>query len=97
MAFSSQAANRTLDRIEVKLGDQENVITVHLNIPVRYVSHVVSESGSEVDLQFQVIQTRDVDMRDFLATNQLTWNPSAEVPLDKIVFQGQAVGTSSPT
>jgi tetratricopeptide (TPR) repeat protein len=95
MAFSSQAATRTLERIEVKQGDEENIITVHLNIPVRYVSHVVSESGSEVNLQFQVIQTRDVDMGDLLTTDQLSWNPSAEIPLDKVVFRGEAVGTSS--
>ncbi|MEN8178807.1 MAG: SPOR domain-containing protein [Pseudomonadota bacterium] len=95
IASNSQATTRTLDRIEVKLGDEENTITVHLNIPVRYVSHVVNESGTEVDLQLQVIQTRDVDISDLLATDQLSWNPSAEMPLDKVVFRGQAVGTST--
>ena len=95
MALSSQAATRTLDRIEVKLGDAEHTITVHLTIPVRYVSHVVSDSGREVNLQLQVIQTRDVDLNDLLSTDQLSWNPSAEMPLDKVVFQGQAVGTST--
>ena len=68
---------------------------VQLNIPVRYVSHLVNESGTEVNLQLQVIQTPDVDFSDLLGTDQLSWNPSEEMPLAKVVFQGQLVGTST--
>lgn len=95
MALSSQAANRTLDRIEVKVGDEENTIIVHLNVPVRYISHVMNKAGNDVSLQLQVIQTRDVDIRDLLATDQLSWNPSAEIPMDRVEFRWRPVGNSS--
>ncbi len=95
LSFACLATTRTLDRLDVKLGDKEHSITVHLNIPVRYVSHVINESGTEVDIQLQVIQTRDLDMSELLGTDQLSWNPSAEMPLDKVVFRGQEIGTST--
>jgi hypothetical protein len=84
-----------MDRIEVKLGEEENSILVHMNVPVRYVSHVVNQAGTEIDLQLQVIQTPDVDIEELLTSHQLTWNPSAEMPLDKVVFQGRVVGPAS--
>jgi tetratricopeptide (TPR) repeat protein len=95
VAFGAQAATRAFDRIEVKTGDEEHTITVHLNIPVRYVSHVMNEANSEVGIQLQLIQTRDVELEELVQADQLSWNPSAEVPLDKLEFQGQQIGTST--
>jgi len=90
-----QAATRFFDRIEVKTGARENTITVFFNIPVRYVSHVMNAERSEAGIQLQIIQTRDFDLGDLVQTDQLSWDPSAEVPLNKVEFQGQAVGTST--
>jgi tetratricopeptide (TPR) repeat protein len=111
-SLSSQAANRVLDHIEVKPSSLENLITIHFDIPVRYVSHVVNNVGNQANIQLQLIQTPDSDLRDridtdqevqpldleskdLVDTDQLTWQPTAEIPLDKIEFQRQFLGTSS--
>lgn len=95
MTFNSHAATRAFDRIEVKTGAEENIITVRFNIPVRYVSHVMNDANSEVGIQLQILQTLDRDAVDLVQTDQLSWNPSAEIPLNKVEFRGELVGTSA--
>lgn len=96
MAFNTYAAStRAFDRIEVNTGAEENIITVRFNIPVRYISHVMNEANNEVGIQLQILQTLERDIADLVQTDQLSWKPSAEIPLDKVVFQGQAMGPSS--
>ncbi|MCU7844900.1 MAG: hypothetical protein KZQ93_13805 [Candidatus Thiodiazotropha sp. (ex Monitilora ramsayi)] len=95
VSFQAGAASKVLDRIEIKSEGDENVISVIFNVPVRYVSHVMNETKTEVGVQIQIIQNREVALEDLASTDQLTWNPSAEIPLDKVVYQGQVLGTSS--
>lgn len=98
------AATRVLDRIEVEVREGANVIVVHFNVPVRYVSHLINEANSELGIQVRVGQTTDDEIGvsaatqqnlDFTPEDQLTWSPSAAVPLDKILFQGSRLGTSA--
>ncbi|MBW9271306.1 MAG: hypothetical protein K1566_16835 [Candidatus Thiodiazotropha sp. (ex. Lucinisca nassula)] len=100
----SQAASRVLDRIEIGSEEGANVIAVHFNVPVRYVSHLINESNSELGVQVRVGQTTDTELGaaseqdqdgDLDQQDQLTWSPSAAVPLDKVVFQGSRLGTST--
>ena len=97
------AATRVLDRIEIGTEEGANVISVHFNVPVRYVSHLVNEANSEVGIQIRVGQTTDEDVGqltdqedgELTEEDQLTWSPTATVPLDKVVFQGNRIGTST--
>ena len=100
----SQAATRILDRIEIGTEAGANVIAVHFNVPVRYVSHLINESNSELGVQVRVGQTTDEELGaateqdqdgELDQEDQLTWSPSAAVPLDKVVFQGSRLGTST--
>ncbi|MEW8627816.1 MAG: hypothetical protein AB2551_18870 [Candidatus Thiodiazotropha sp.] len=100
----SQAATRILDRIEIGTEEGANVIAVHFNVPVRYVSHLINESNSELGVQVRVGQTTDEELGaateqdqdgELDQEDQLTWSPSAAVPLDKVVFQGSRLGTST--
>ncbi|MBV2090789.1 MAG: hypothetical protein KUF72_07850 [Candidatus Thiodiazotropha sp. (ex Ctena orbiculata)] len=100
----SQAASRVLDRIEIGSEEGANIIAVHFNVPVRYVSHLINESNSELGVQVRVGQTTDTELGaaseqdqdgDLDQQDQLTWSPSAAVPLDKVVFQGSRLGTST--
>ncbi|MBW9256785.1 MAG: hypothetical protein K1562_04080 [Candidatus Thiodiazotropha sp. (ex. Lucinisca nassula)] len=100
----SQAASRILDRIEIGSEEGANVIAVHFNVPVRYVSHLINESNTELGVQVRVGQTTDTDLGaateqdqdgELDQEDQLTWSPSAAVPLDKVVFQGSRLGTST--
>ncbi|MEW8500213.1 MAG: hypothetical protein AB2699_17045, partial [Candidatus Thiodiazotropha taylori] len=58
----SQAASRVLDRIEIGSEEGANVIAVHFNVPVRYVSHLINESNSELGVQVRVGQTTDAEL-----------------------------------
>ena len=98
------AATRVLDRIEIKSEDGANVILVHFNVPVRYVSHLINEASSELGVQVRVGQTTDEEVgasttdeqdQELSQDDQLNWSPSAAVPLDKILFQGNRLGTST--
>lgn len=92
--LASQAATRILDTIETRVGDEENRILIHFNIPVRYVSILGDDGSLEYNIQLQPVITRDVSLEDLLVPSQLTWKPSNEIPLEKVEFRGQPVGNS---
>ncbi|MEJ2455558.1 MAG: tetratricopeptide repeat protein [Candidatus Thiodiazotropha sp.] len=94
-ACQAMAASRVLDRIETRVEGDNNVIAVHFNIPVRYVSHVMNDANSEIGIQLQIVPTPEVDLEDLLSRDQLSWKPTEEIPLSKVVYQGTGVGTSS--
>ncbi len=93
--LQAMAASRVLDRIETRMEGDNNVIAVHFNIPVRYVSHVTNDASSEIGIQLQIVPTPEVDLEDLLSRDQLSWKPTEEIPLSKVVYQGTGVGTSS--
>lgn len=82
---------------------EDNVISVYFNIPVRYVSHLVNEAGNEVGVQLklgqatdiELGQTTDIELEDLVESDRLTWSPTAAVPLVKVEFQGNIIGTST--
>ncbi|MES9816621.1 MAG: hypothetical protein ABW155_08215 [Candidatus Thiodiazotropha sp.] len=94
-SWQAGAATRVLDRIELQTEGEDNIISVYFNIPVRYVSHLINESGNEVGVQLKLGQTADIELTDLVETDQLTWSPSAAVPLEKVEFQGNIIGTST--
>jgi hypothetical protein len=102
------AETKPLDRIEIQTTPEENIISVVFNVPGRYVSHVMNEAKTEIGVQIQIIQNLEVNQeRDtesdtalestnkLATTDQLTWNPSAEIPLDKVAYQSSGIGTST--
>ncbi len=94
-SWQAVAASRVLDRIETREENGDNVIAVHFNIPVRYVSHVMNDANSEIGIQLQIVPTPEVDLADLMSRDQLTWKPTESIPLSKVVYQGTGVGTSS--
>ncbi|MEW7999304.1 MAG: hypothetical protein AB2786_16105 [Candidatus Thiodiazotropha endolucinida] len=94
-SWQAGAATRVLDRIELQTEGEDNIISVYFNIPVRYVSHLINESGNEVGVQLKLGQTADIELTDLVESDQLTWSPSAAVPLEKVEFQGNIIGTST--
>jgi tetratricopeptide (TPR) repeat protein len=94
-SWQACAQSRVLDRIEVRSEADTNVIAVHFNVPVRYVSHVANDANNEIGLQLQIIKTPEIDLADLLSHDQLSWIPSQEIPLSKVAYQGSGLGTSS--
>jgi hypothetical protein len=97
------AAIRVLDRIEIGTEEERKVISVHFNLPVRYVSHLINAANNELGIQVRVGQISDEEV-DFAADeqdlelvedDQLSWSPSAAVPLEKVLFQRNRLGTST--
>jgi TolA-binding protein len=97
IALGGQAAaqSRVLDRIEVRPEGDNNIVAVHFALPVRYVSHVTNDARSEIGVQLQIVQTTDIALEDLIQRDQLSWNPTEEIPLSKVVYQGIRLGTSS--
>lgn len=97
------AATRVLDYIEIGSEGDENIIAVHFNVPVRYVSHLMNEANNEVGVQLQIVSSEEqgnpdnppVDLSDLVMNDQLTWNPSEEIPLNRVAFQRVPLGTSA--
>ncbi len=97
------AQSRVLDHIEVHSEGDSNIIAVHFNVPVRYVSHVTNDARSEIGVQLQIIETLEIDLEepiqidleDLMQRDQLSWNPTEEIPLGKVNYQGTGLGTSS--
>ncbi len=95
------AATRVLDHIEISTEDTDQVVSIYFNVPVRYVSHIVNDTNTEVGIQIKVGQATDADpdnsdvANDLMPEDQLTWSPSAALPLNKVVYQGNRIGTSS--
>ncbi|MGD8909061.1 MAG: hypothetical protein PVI92_06900 [Chromatiales bacterium] len=94
-SWQAGAQSRALDRIEVRSEADTNVIAVHFNVPVRYVSHVTNDANNEIGIQLQIIKSPDIDPADLLTRDQLSWIPSQAIPLSKVVYQGSGLGTSS--
>ncbi|MET0065530.1 MAG: tetratricopeptide repeat protein [Candidatus Thiodiazotropha sp.] len=98
---SVSAATRVLDHIELSTEDKAQVVSIYFNVPVRYVSHIVNDTKTEIGIQVKVGQSAGADPagadadNDLMSEDQLTWSPSAAIPLDKVVYQGNRVGTSS--
>ncbi|MEW8032233.1 MAG: hypothetical protein AB2819_08315, partial [Candidatus Thiodiazotropha endolucinida] len=74
-SWQAGAATRVLDRIELQTEGEDNIISVYFNIPVRYVSHLINESGNEVGVQLKLGQTADIELTDLVESDQLTWSP----------------------
>ncbi|MEJ2403146.1 MAG: hypothetical protein P8171_02480 [Candidatus Thiodiazotropha sp.] len=97
----ASAATRVLDHIEISTEEKNQVVSIYFNVPVHYVSHIVNDTNTEVGIQIKVGQTTDKDSAaakspsDLMTEDQLTWSPSAAIPLNKVVYQGNRVGTSS--
>ncbi len=89
------AQSRVLDRIEISEEGDTDVVAVHFNIPVRYVSHVTNDASSEIGIQLQIVPTPELDLEELMSRDQLTWSPSEAIPLSKVLYQGTGVGTSS--
>jgi hypothetical protein len=95
VSWQAMAASRVLDRIETREENGDNVIAVHFNVPVRYVSHVMNDANSEIGIQLQIVPTPEADLADLMSRDQLSWKPTESIPLSKVVYQGTGVGTSS--
>ncbi|MES9857085.1 MAG: SPOR domain-containing protein [Sedimenticola sp.] len=92
---SVAAASKVMERIEAKVGDNQNRITIHFNVPVRFSSQVVNKSANEITIQLQPRVIPGFDQNIINQKETLSWRPSAEIPLNRVVFRGEAIGLSS--
>ncbi|MCP4994979.1 MAG: hypothetical protein GY934_14520, partial [Gammaproteobacteria bacterium] len=89
------AQSLVMDHIERKLGTEKNEITIIFNVPVRYISHLTNSSNNEVAIRVQPVITPGQE-EDFLGQEQtLGWKPSAEIPMERVTFQGRLIGNSN--
>ncbi len=88
-------APKIMERIDVAIGEEQNRITVHFNLPVQYVTHVSNKANNEITVQFRPTLTPGFS-KELLDRNEtLSWHSSAEVPLRRVEFRGETIGLSS--
>ncbi len=84
-----------MDHLDADIGQEENRITVHFNIPVRLVSQLINKAGNEITVQLQPTLTPGFN-KTLLDTNEtLSWHSSAEIPLRRVEYRGETIGLSS--
>lgn len=89
------AKSRVMDRIDAGFGEEENRISIFFNVPVRVVSDLVNSARNEIAIRVKPVVTPGTE-EEFLAGDEtLSWKPSAEIPLERVVFTGQLIGNST--
>ncbi|MCG8427330.1 MAG: SPOR domain-containing protein, partial [Chromatiales bacterium] len=95
VSLDVQAQRRVIDHIETEIGANSNKVTVLFNVPVRYVSHLVNTRSNEIDVRLVPVITPGSEA-DFIGAEEvITWRATAEIPLERVIFRGELVGTSS--
>lgn len=91
----AMAASGALDRIIVSDEGKRSVIRVQFTIPVRYISHTLNKTGTEVGVQLQIMQAAAQEKADLVSRDRLSWKSSQTVPLSSVEFQGTGLGTAN--
>lgn len=89
------AANKLLDYIDVRQSNERNEIVIFFQVPVRVLTHLINREKSEISIRVRPVITPGTEA-DFLGEDEtLSWRASAELPLDRVVFNGRSLAESS--
>jgi hypothetical protein len=92
---SAYGQRRIIDHVETKIGSETNTATIFFNVPIRYVSHLENARNNEIEIRVKPVITPGSE-EEFLGEEEvITWRGTAEIPLERIVFQGELLGTST--
>ncbi len=91
----SIAGTRLIDRLEIEASATESRINIYFDVPIRHISHIANQANTEISIQLKLTSTPDDNADPSFEKEVLSWNPTADIPLDKIEFQAAQIGTSS--
>ena len=89
------AAIDILDSVEVSYGRTQSTITIHLNIPVRYRSHVPTREGDLLRIFLDPVKTPGVDDAALQGIESMQRSPDKRIPLFEVVYDGAELSNPS--
>jgi len=84
----SAAENIVLDRLEADGAPGEPSIHLRFNVPVRFVSLSSDDSERLLQVFIQPVAVSDLDVEALAGREELSWEPSEEMPLQRVVYEG---------
>ncbi len=84
----SAAENVVLDRLELDDSPGEASIHLRFNLPVRFVSLSSDDSERLLQVIIQPVAVSDLDVAALAEREELSWEPSEEMPLQRVVYEG---------
>ncbi|USF86566.1 hypothetical protein [Candidatus Endoriftia persephone] len=89
------AGSKIMDRIETKIGVEENRISIFFNVPMRIVSHLINAKQNEISIRIKPVVTPGTESEFLTGDETFSWRATAEVPLERVVFNGSLIGNST--
>ncbi|MDH5468955.1 MAG: SPOR domain-containing protein [Gammaproteobacteria bacterium] len=95
VASVAHAQIDVLDAIDVSHADDYSTISINLNVPVHYKSHVPQKSGDVLRIRVDPVLTLGTE-NDILFGNEfLQWSPDKQVPLSEVTYQSSGPSTAT--
>jgi len=95
ISSAALALNRVIDSVEIDKQQLTAEIQVRFNLKLQYVIHSPMDKGDALQIRLRPIPTGEVGMNEYETREQLTWEPSPDLPLQEIVYEGAS--PSGPT
>lgn len=89
------AAIDILDSIEVEYGRTQSTVTINLNIPVRYRSHVPAREGDLLRIFLNPVPAPGVDTAALQGMETMQRSPDERIPLFEVIYDGAELSNPS--
>jgi hypothetical protein len=86
-----------LDSIDVTHQTGQSEIRLHLNIPVRYKSHVPQRFGDVLRIEVEPVATLGAEGDVLFGTESIQWSATDQVPLYEVVYESSGFSTATIT
>lgn len=86
-----------LDSVEVTHQAEQSEIRIHLNIPMRYKSHVPQRSGESLRIVVEPVATLGAEGDVLFGTENIQWSATDQVPLYEVVYESSGFSTATIT
>ena len=86
-----------LDYVNVENGAEQSTIHIHLNIPVRYKSHVPDNSGDVLRIFVEPLPLPGAEGNILLGRESIQWSPDSRVPLFDVIYEGEGFANTTIT
>jgi hypothetical protein len=91
----AHAGIEVLDRIDITRGTDRSTIHIHLNIPVRYKSHVPAQSGDLLRISVEPVPSPGSTEDILFGRESIQWSPDKQVPLFEVVYEGEGFAATA--
>ena len=84
-----------LDAIDVSHSEDYSMISINLNVPVQYKSHIPQKSGDVLRIRVDPVLTLGTEGDILFGNEFLQWSPDKKVPLSEVTYQSSGPSTAT--